>query len=266
MASLDSITRKSNFVTIPIWISFVQTKMTQRQPGRATTFNLFTGLDLEQARNSPLFLDDITAMARRNLFDLHRGDIVHLGEQPDDRNRNKFIFNGERLEELATDLDDYGSVPLSYLVPSEFPPRYWGPTPDNEDNIIDHNRYIGIANQGLERLTESDIYVSNGYLILPVQARNQVYTECHCTLRPHSYGVYYFITDYVGNPDEEHNGQGQVQPLQEEIDLFLERLHRPDAHGMWSEGRVIARLPWLDPELVIEIHDPQYDGDTFGEP
>lgn len=44
-----------------------------------------------------------------------RGDVIHFGED-DYRNNNKMIFNGEKLEHLYSEVDDYGSIPPSFVV------------------------------------------------------------------------------------------------------------------------------------------------------
>ena len=78
-----------------------------------------------------------------------RGDIAHFGKD-DYRNNNKMIFDGEKLEHLYTEIDDYGSVPPTYVV---------GDSP-NEFNIgdfedwIDHNYINWLSKEKLK-----DIYI-----------------------------------------------------------------------------------------------------------
>lgn len=67
--------------------------------------------------------------------DLKRGDIVLLESISGYRNDGKCIFNGEILENLYQEIDDYGSVPPEYKVIDEFPVGYWA-------NSIDHNNIV----------------------------------------------------------------------------------------------------------------------------
>jgi hypothetical protein len=62
---------------------------------------------------------------------MSRGDVVHFGKN-EYRNSKKMIFDGEKLENLHTEVDDYGSVPPTYVV---------GDGPD-EFNIGDFENYI----------------------------------------------------------------------------------------------------------------------------
>lgn len=55
---------------------------------------------------------------------LKRGDVVHFGND-DYRNNNKLIFDGVKLINLYTAIDDYGSVPPTFKVGKEFKPEHW---------------------------------------------------------------------------------------------------------------------------------------------
>ena len=57
--------------------------------------------------------------------DLRRGDIVLVKSLKGFGNHGRFIFNGQLIEELDREVDEYGSVPSTYLVIGEFPITYW---------------------------------------------------------------------------------------------------------------------------------------------
>jgi hypothetical protein len=80
---------------------------------------------------------------------MSRGDIAHFGKDTY-RNNNKMIFDGEKLEHLYTEIDDYGSLPPAYVVgdsPNEF-------NIGDFDKIIDHNSINWLSKEKLK-----DIYI-----------------------------------------------------------------------------------------------------------
>jgi hypothetical protein len=84
---------------------------------------------------------------------LSRGDVVHFGND-DYRNNNKLIFDGEKLEHLWTDVDDYGSVPPTFVCgdePGEF-------DIGNFEDIIDHNNINWLSK---DKLKEIEIFINN---------------------------------------------------------------------------------------------------------
>jgi hypothetical protein len=48
------------------------------------------------------------------LLGMSRGDVIHFGND-NYRNNNKLIYDGVKLQELWTEVDDYGSVPPTFL-------------------------------------------------------------------------------------------------------------------------------------------------------
>ena len=65
---------------------------------------------------------------------ISRGDVVHFGDD-DYRNNNKMIYDGVKLQNLWTEVDDYGSVPPTFVC---------GDDPDDFnigdfEDLIDHN-------------------------------------------------------------------------------------------------------------------------------
>jgi hypothetical protein len=79
-----------------------------------------------------------------------RGDVIHFGND-DYRNNNKLIFDGIKLQELYTKVDDYGSVTPDFVCgdsPNEFN------IGDFED-IIDHNTINWLSKQKLKEIVLS---------------------------------------------------------------------------------------------------------------
>ena len=85
---------------------------------------------------------------------MERGDIIHFGND-DYRNNNKMIFDGEKLEDLYTEVDDYGSVPPNYVVGDNEGEFNIG---DFED-VIDHNTINWLSK---DKLKEIEVYQKNG--------------------------------------------------------------------------------------------------------
>jgi hypothetical protein len=101
---------------------------------------------------------------------MSRGDVVHFGKD-DYRNNNKMIFDGEKLEHLHTEIDDYGSVPPTYVVgdgPGEFN------IGDFED-VIDHN-YINWLSK--EKLKDIYIYEKNNEVWGEVMIKGKKWHIC----------------------------------------------------------------------------------------
>lgn len=94
-----------------------------------------------------------------------RGDVIHFGND-DYRNNNKMIFDGEKLIDLYTEVDDYGSVPPTFLVG------------DNEDefdigdfdDLIDHNSINWLSKH---KLQEIELFQKKGKIIGSVVIRDK---------------------------------------------------------------------------------------------
>jgi hypothetical protein len=116
-----------------------------------------TGPIYKWDENSKVYKYTNTLFPNKNykkIFDpksfMSRGDIVHFGDD-NYRNNNKMIFDGEKLEHLYTEVDDYGSVPPTYVVgdgPGEF-------NIGDFENIINHNTINWLSK---EKLKEIEIY------------------------------------------------------------------------------------------------------------
>jgi len=78
---------------------------------------------------------------------LTRGDVVHFGND-DYRNNNKLIFDGEKLQHLWTAVDDYGSVPPTFVCGDNQGEFDIG---DFED-IIDHNTINWLSKDKLKEI------------------------------------------------------------------------------------------------------------------
>ena len=81
---------------------------------------------------------------------MKRGDVIHFGND-DYRNNNKMIFDGKKLQNLYTEIDDYGSVPPEFVCgdePDEF-------NIGDFENIIDHNSINWLSK---EKLKQIEIY------------------------------------------------------------------------------------------------------------
>ena len=83
---------------------------------------------------------------------MKRGDVINF--EGNYRNENKMIFDGEKLEHLFTDIDDYGSVP----------PKYFCGDKDDEFDIGDFEELIvhnSINWLSPEKIKEMEIYEQN---------------------------------------------------------------------------------------------------------
>ena len=97
---------------------------------------------------------------------LSRGDVVHFGKD-DYRNNNKLIFDGEKLEHLWTDVDDYGSVPPTFVC---------GDEPDefdigNFEDIIDHNNINWLSKKNLK---EIELFIKNDKVYGKVEIKSKL--------------------------------------------------------------------------------------------
>ena len=99
---------------------------------------------------------------------MSRGDVIHFGNDSY-RNNNKLIFDGKKLQYLYTEIDDYGSVPPTFVVGDEPGDFNIG---DFED-IIDHNSINWLSK---DKLKEIQIYHENGNIYGKVVIRDELYT------------------------------------------------------------------------------------------
>jgi hypothetical protein len=87
---------------------------------------------------------------------MKRGDVINFGGSY--RNENKMIFDGQKLLQLYTKIDDYGSVPPNFVcgdLPDEF-------NIGDFENLIDHNSISWLSKDILKKIEldkkDNDIY------------------------------------------------------------------------------------------------------------
>ena len=83
---------------------------------------------------------------------IKRGDIINF--EGSFRNENKLIFDGSKLIELYTNIDDYGSVPPIFKVGKEFKPNHWL-------NVIDHNGIIFLEDELFSKIEYFEVDNNN---------------------------------------------------------------------------------------------------------
>jgi hypothetical protein len=95
---------------------------------------------------------------------MSRGDVICFGGSY--RNERKMIFNGNQLEHLYTEADDYGSVPPTFLVG------------DNDDEfdigdfelLVDHNSINWLSK---DKLKEIEIYADTNKILGSVNIKGK---------------------------------------------------------------------------------------------
>jgi hypothetical protein len=102
-----------------------------------------------------------------------RGDIVHFGDD-NYRNNNKLIFDGKKLINLYTEIDDYGSVPPEFKVGEEFDPVHW-----SRNNAITHNSIIFLEDNLFDtfKLWKYDNQIIGSIMILGIKEMVVIYDE-----------------------------------------------------------------------------------------
>jgi hypothetical protein len=103
-------------------------------------------------------------------LDLSRGDVIHFGNDSY-RNNDKLIFDGQKLIELWTDVDDYGSVPPTFVCGDEPGDFNIG---DFED-VIEHNTINWLSKN---KLKEIKILNNNDEVYGKLQIQGKVWKIC----------------------------------------------------------------------------------------
>jgi hypothetical protein len=104
------------------------------------------------------------------LLGMSRGDVIHFGSDSY-RNNNKLIYDGIKLQELWTDVDDYGSVPPTFVCgdkPGDFD------IGDFED-VIEHNTINWLSK---EKLKEIEFLKKDDEVYGKVQIKGKVWKIC----------------------------------------------------------------------------------------
>jgi len=107
---------------------------------------------------------------------IKRGDIINF--EGSYRNEGKWIWDGTKIVNLYTEVDDYGSVPPEFKVGKDFQPNHW-------IDIVDHNSIIWLEDELFENI---EIYTKN----------NQYYGRIK--IFDTNYDI--FIDSYRFNPSE----------------------------------------------------------------
>lgn len=77
---------------------------------------------------------------RETNTDLRRGDLIRYQEDAGYRNNGVAIFDGEKIVDLYTEIDDYGSLPEEFRVIEEnVPIGYWRDVSDEQPGIAHNN-------------------------------------------------------------------------------------------------------------------------------
>jgi len=100
---------------------------------------------------------------------MSRGDVICFGGSY--RNERKMIFNGEKLEHLYTEIDDYGSVPPDYEVCDD------GFDIGDFEDLIDHNSINWLS---LKKLKEIKIFEKNNTVVGSVEIKGKLWNvDCY---------------------------------------------------------------------------------------
>lgn len=196
-----------------------------------------TGVEVNE--NFPLEeldLDRLLVLLRERQYPLHRGDVIYLAPVGGYRNVGKYFFDGQAIVDYDSELDDdYGSVIPEFLVPLEFPPRYWSEQindPGNETRVVAHNEDVPYRYTGWSRKpTRDDIYLTlpdirgNQWLVLPVRVGPE---------------IYYFWS--------------YEEPSETAVNNFLEKITNPEIqYFFWDEDHGDADYPFNGPlELGLD--------------
>jgi hypothetical protein len=137
---------------------------------------------------------------------IKRGDIINF--EGSYRNESKWIWDGIKLINLYTEIDDYGSVPPNFKVGKDFQPNHWV-------GIVDHNNIIWLEDELFENI---DIYTNNNNIYGRVKIFNI------------NYNIY--INSYRLNPPESqiHNDiiicikNGTMIPFIKDNKLYLRKI------------------------------------------
>lgn len=93
----------------------------------------YDDIGADETFENPDHLEDLLMVLRGS--DLKRGDIIGIESMMTYRNEGKLIFDGQNLQKLADEPDEYGSIPSEFMAIIEFPPFYWC-------QIIEHNYWV----------------------------------------------------------------------------------------------------------------------------
>ena len=116
---------------------------------------------------------------------MSRGDVIHFGND-NYRNNNKLIFDGKKLQHLYTKIDDYGSVPPTFVVGDELNDFNIG----DFEEIIDHNSINWLSKNKLKQI---EIYHENNKIYGKVIIKDILYTIFINILEDYTFNISYSI-------------------------------------------------------------------------
>lgn len=108
-----------------------------------------------------------------------RGDVICFGGNY--RNERKMIFNGEKLEDLYTEVDDYGSVPPTYEVCDD------GFDIGDFEDLIDHNSINWLS---LKKLKEIKIFEKDNNVMGNVEIKGKLWNIYFCIYDDFNYNLF----------------------------------------------------------------------------
>jgi hypothetical protein len=107
--------------------------------------------------------------------DIKRGDIINF--EGSYRNEGKWIWGGTKIENLYTEVDDYGSVPPEFKVGKDFQPNHW-------IDVVDHNSIIWLEDELIENI---EVYAEDNNMYGRVKifdTNYNIFIDCY-RLNPH---------------------------------------------------------------------------------
>jgi len=151
---------------------------------------------------------------------MNRGDVIHF-EGDSYRNNYKMIFDGEKLQHLDTNIDDYGAVPPDFVVG------------DNEgefnigdfEELIDHNNINWLSR---DKLKEIKIYEIEGEILGEVKIRNKkwiIYFEIYKKITNDNNtlinNIKKYINDLIENYDDIKKRHPFIKEDKRTLSMFL---------------------------------------------
>lgn len=88
-------------------------------------------MDAQTIKHAQIFIVDddprtlIDLILNSAKYQLHRGDMIVMGEKSGYRSEGLYFFDGKKLIDQDRSYDDYGTVPAEFQTITEFYPGYW---------------------------------------------------------------------------------------------------------------------------------------------
>ena len=86
----------------------------------------------------------------RGFVGIARGDIIEIESESGYRNTGVFMWNGKKVINLYTEVDDYGSVPpeIEIADDNDFTAYSW-------ENLVDHNNFVWYSPEIRDRIKDN---------------------------------------------------------------------------------------------------------------